>query len=259
MNDIKTESRSRKITQLIKYYSKEDLPIQVRIVRTENQLSKAIDIRADAYGRHTPEFASVLRQVEKDDVSLNSLILLCESKITGDPVGTLRIHTNDYAATYLEEKIKLPNMFKNARIAYVTRLGVASGIHGNYVKLILFKALFRYCFATQIPWILAVARKPVDRNLVNLGFKDIFNLSQAIYQPEDFGNYEVRPLYFNVIDAEREWKEQGHPLYEFMINKRHPDIQIFTSVSSTWAQPRRQKPADLYGRKLTPSGDLFVV
>ncbi|MCL4183202.1 MAG: hypothetical protein KJ011_07120 [Burkholderiaceae bacterium] len=217
-------------------------------MRTENQLRKAIKVRADAYGRHTPAFADALRIVEHEDIERSSLVLLGESKITGEAVGTLRIHTNFDSPTYLERILQLPEFLQGAGIAYVTRLAVANGPNGASVKLALFKALYRYCLATQISWILAVAREPVDRDFVRLGFRDILPNGEKLRRPADFGDVDVRPLYFNVLDAERDWRSSGHPLYGFMVQKVHPDIEIFASVSSAWSTPRqpgaRRRPAD---------------
>ena len=41
--------------------TQERLPFTVRIVSNETELSKAVSIRADAYGRHMPEFGEKLR------------------------------------------------------------------------------------------------------------------------------------------------------------------------------------------------------
>lgn len=219
----------------------ETLPIRVRVVRTENQLKKAIKVRADAYGRHTPEFAAALRVIEHEDKERSSLVLLSESKITGEAVGTLRIHTNFDGPTYLERVLRLPDFLRGAGIAYVTRLAVASGPNGSSVKLALFKALYRYCLATQISWIMAVAREPVDRDLARLGFQDILPVGEKMRRPADFGDVDVRPLYFNVLEAEYRWRSTKHPLYDFMIRKVHPDIEIFASVSSAWSTPRQHR------------------
>lgn len=238
----------------------ESLPIRIRVVRTENQLSKAIKVRADAYGRHTPAFADALKVVEADDVDRGSLVLLAESKVTGEAVGTLRIHTNFSAPTYLERVLELPEFLRGAGIAYVTRLAVANGPNGSSVKLSLFKALYRYCLATQISWILAVAREPVDRDLARLGFLDIMPNSQKLRRPADFGDVDVRPLYFDVLEAEHKWRESRHPLYDFMVRKFHPDIEIFASVSSAWATPRRprSRSAVFEGHWLEPAQIMAV-
>lgn len=237
----------------------EELPIRVRVVRTENQLQKAIKVRADAYGRHTPAFADSLRSIEDDDKSPSSLVLLCESKVTGDAVGTLRIHTNFDSPTYLERVLVLPDFLRSAGIAYVTRLAVASGTNGSFVKLAMFKALYRYCFATQISWILAVAREPVDRDLTRLGFRDILATGDKLRRPEDFGEVDVRPLYFSVLDAEHDWRGSGHPLYDFMVRKTHPDIEIFSSVSSAWATPRRARRGRRRGDASLTTTEIMAV
>ncbi|MCD6681561.1 MAG: hypothetical protein LT102_13065 [Burkholderiaceae bacterium] len=225
----------------------EDLSIRVRVVRTENQLRKAIKVRADAYLRHNVACAESLHAAEDDDKAPGSLVFLCESKVTGDAVGTLRIHTNFEAPTYLERNLRLPDFLRSTGIAYVTRLAIANGTSGTFVKLAMFKALHRYCFATQISWILAVAREPVDRDFVRLGFRDILSPGEKFRRPDDFGDMDVRPLYFSVLQAEHNWRMTKHPLYEFMALRTHPDIEVFTSVSSAWTTPRR----DRRGRRKT--------
>ena len=230
----------------------ESLPIRVRVVRTEDQLSKAVNVRANAYGRHTPAFGETLRVAEHEDKERSSLLLLCESKVTGDAVGTLRIHTNFDSPTYLERTLRLPDFSRGAGIACVTRLAVASGAGSSFAKLALFKALHRYCLATQIAWILAAARNPVDRDFIRLGFHDILAPGERLFRPADFGNVKVRPLFFNVREAENLWRNANHPLYEFMFVKVHPDIEIFTSVNGAWSVPRqsRQRPSYQYGSPL---------
>lgn len=217
----------------------EDLAVRVRVARTENQLRKAIKVRGDAYVRHNVASAEPLYSAEEDDKAPGSLVLLCESKITGDAVGTLRIHTNFEAPTYLERELRLPDFLRNTSIAYVTRLAIAAGASGTFVKLVMFKALHRYCFATQISWILAVAREPVDKDFIRLGFKDILEPGKKFRQPVHFGDIDVRPLYLSVLQAEHDWRTTKHPLYDFMVVKTHPDIEVFDSVSSTWTTPRR--------------------
>jgi len=219
----------------------EDLSIRVRVVRTENQLRKAIKVRGDAYVRHNVACAESLHAAEDDDKSPGSLVFLCESKVTGDAVGTLRIHTNFEKPTYLERNLRLPEFLRSTGIAYVTRLAIANGTGGTFVKLAMFKALHRYCFATQISWILAVAREPVDRDFVRLGFRDILGSGEKFRRPEDFGDIDVRPLYFSVLQAEHNWRMTKHPLYDFMALKTHPDIEVFTSVSSAWTTPRQDR------------------
>ncbi len=217
----------------------EELSVRVRVARTEAQLQKAIKVRADAFLRHLPEVVDAMNRIEREDISRRSLVLLCESKVTGEAIGTLRIHTNIEEPTYLEKTLQLPEFMRGAGIAYVSRLAVVTGKHGAFAKLALFKALYRYCYAMQISWMLAVARDPIDRELIRLGFEDLLPNGGRLRRPADFGEVDVRPLYFNVIEAEQRWRTSGHPLHEFMIKKVHPDIEVFSSVNGSWAVPRR--------------------
>jgi len=50
-----------------------------------------------------------------------------------------------------------------------------------------------------------------------------------------------RILAFEVFTAERRWHQLSHPLYVFMGQRFHPDIEIFSSVSNMWARPRSRR------------------
>jgi hypothetical protein len=105
------------------------------------------------------------------------------------------------------------------------------------VKLALFKALHRYCLAKQVEWILIGARPPLDQTYLDLGFEDVF--SDGILRPlATAANVPHRILSFEVFTAERKWHALSHPLYVFMGQRFHPDIEIFASVSNMWARPR---------------------
>src|SRR5512133_1771784 len=47
--------------------NEELLPFTVRLVRNEDDLSKAVQIRHSAYARHLPDFAETLRSAETAD------------------------------------------------------------------------------------------------------------------------------------------------------------------------------------------------
>ncbi|MGD9945326.1 MAG: hypothetical protein AB7L76_06380 [Burkholderiaceae bacterium] len=233
----------------------EALSVRIRVARTDSQLKKAIKVRTDAFLRHLPEVVDSMCVVEDDDIHRGSLVLLCESKTTGEAIGTLRICTNIDEPTYLERTLRLPEFMRGSGLAYVSRLAVINGRHGMFAKLALFKALYRYCYATQISWMLAVAREPVDREFVRLGFEDLLPDGERLWRPADFGHVFVRPLYFNVVEAEERWRRTAHPLYDFMIKKFHPDIEVFSSVSGSWAVPRRLRELATTGA-IPPVGSI---
>lgn len=213
------------------------LPFSVRLVRTNGQLEKAVNVRTTAYGKRLPSIAESLVEPETEDRFRGSIILLAESKETLSPLGTLRIRTNLHGPTEFEQQLLLPEKFRNGGIAHVSRLGVLGGKAGTQVKLALFKALYRYCLATQIEWIMATAIPPRDRDYYKLQFEDVFPEEDLIALPSSRG-IPARLLAFNVRTAEQRWRETDHPLYEFMCIEMHEDIRIFDSVSGAWAISR---------------------
>jgi hypothetical protein len=213
------------------------LPFTVRLVRTTDQLERAVNVRTIAYAKRLPSLARTLGVAETEDRYPDSIVLLAEAKETRAPVGTLRIRSNSHGPTEFEKELALPKRFQGESIAHVSRLGVVSGRAGTQVKLALFKALYRYCLATQIEWIMATGIPPRDRDYLNLQFEDVFPEEGLIALPSSMG-IPARLLAFNVRTAEQRWRETDHPLYEFMCNQIHPDIRIFNSVSGAWANKR---------------------
>lgn len=213
------------------------LPFTIRLVRTDDQLARAVNVRTIAYSKHLPSLARALGNAESEDGDRESIVLLAESKETLAPVGTLRIHTNIHSPTEFERELVLPQRFQGHSIAHVSRLGVVGGKPGAQVKLALFKALYRYCLARQIEWIMVTGIPPRDRDYVNLQFEDVFADGRMVTLPSSMG-IPTRLLAFNVRTAEQRWRETNHPLYDFMCNQIHEDIRIFDSVSGAWANSR---------------------
>lgn len=241
------EHQERAMSARVANDIRQELPFRVRIVRNEEQLEKAINIRAKAYERHWPNLYVQLQTPEEQDRNPNSLIFLAEMKNTGEPVGTMRVDTNLVTPLPLAESLQLPERISSKTLAYVTRLGVKQGRDGSLVKLALFKTLHRYCIAKQLHWLLVGIRPPGDRDYVRLGFSDIFEAQKLVPISSSNGT-PVRLMCFEVITAERRWKETENPLYKFMFIDYHPDIEIFSSVSGMWSQPRQGTSARLSER-----------
>lgn len=218
------------------------LPFSVRIVRNEDQLQRAVYIRAEAYNRHWPHLTPYLRVPEAQDRDPNSLIFLAQRKEDGEALGTMRIDTNLFGDLPITADPNVPEWIKAKPLAYVTRLGVKQGASGSLVKLLMFKALCRYCIAKQVSWILVAVRPPADRDYERLGFSDLVEDGKLIPHESAWG-MPLRWMAFEIIASERRWKESNHPLYKFMFEDYHPDIEIFSSVSGMWSRPRLDIPA----------------
>ena len=214
-----------------------DLPFVIRLARTDDQLRRAASVRAEAYGRHVPSLARLLTEPEPVDRQRGTVVFLAEAKDDGAAVGTIRIQTNRAVPLRIEESVELPDELQDRMLVEVTRLAVVAGRRGALVKYALFKALHRFCLATQVDWMVIGARPPLDRGYRALDFQDLVpdGAPVPLRHSNDIPHHV---LGFEVISAERRWREQRHPLYDFMCGQFHPDIAVFASVSSVWDRPR---------------------
>ncbi|MCC6954585.1 MAG: hypothetical protein IT290_10745 [Deltaproteobacteria bacterium] len=220
------------------------LPFRVRLVRTEEQLARAVSIRQVAYNRHLPGLAQELLRPEREDFEPGTVILLAESKLDGSALGTLRIQTNLSKSTEFEDFLPLPKKYQGKALAHIARLGVAAGKSTSLIKLALFKAMHRFCLANQISYLMVVGAPPRDRWYDQLGFEDIFEHGQLFLLPSSHG-IPGRMMSFEVATAERRWRESSHPLYDFMFVQYTPDIDVFSSLSGAWVKPRAPESAQV--------------
>lgn len=203
----------------------ERLPFEVRIVQDAGELEKALRIRQSAYGRHVPEFAKSLGEAEQYDYDPGSAVLLAESKLDGEPLGTMRIQTNLYAPLAMEHSVALPEWLQGGSLAEATRLGISRGRVGRLTKTALFKAYYLYCIRAGIDWMVITARSPLDRQYGLLLFQDVFP-GRGFIPMQHVGNMPHRVMALKVDSVEPSWKEAEHPLYDFFFHTRHADIRV---------------------------------
>jgi hypothetical protein len=217
--------------------AEERLPFTVRVVRNEAALKKAVAIRQAAYARHMPALAERLGAPEALDRDEGSVVLLAESKMDGSPVGTMRIQTNRFNPLSIEQGVELPAWLRNKSLAEATRLGIDLGRTGRVVKMVLCKAFYLYSIEANIEWMVIGARSPLDRQYEAALFKDVY--PGEIIPMRHFNNIPHRVLAFEVGTAAERWAEGNHPLYKFMIQTYHPDIDLGDSDFSIGSRPAR--------------------
>ena len=218
--------------------AEERMPFSVSIVRDEDKLQKAVTIRQSAYARHMPAFAETLRAAEPNDHDPGSVVLLAESRMDGSPIGTMRIQTNRYGDLALERSAELPNWLRDRSMAEATRLGISGGRIGRVAKVTLFKAFYLYCVEAGIEYMCIAARPPVDRQYEALQFDDVF--PGEFFPLRHANNIPHRILSFEVGTAEARWAETNHPLYNFVFNTNHPDIDLSNGDFSVWGRRDQQ-------------------
>jgi len=217
--------------------AEERLPFTVTVVRSEDALQKAVTIRQKAYARHVPALAATLMSPEPTDRDPGTVVLLAESKLDGSPLGTMRIQTNRVNELSIAQSVELPAWLIDKSMAEATRLGVCLGWTGRVVKSVLFKAYYLYCLKAGIEWMVIGARSPLDRQYEALLFQD--PIPGKFIPLHHASNIPHRVFGFEVGTADERWAEANHPLYRFMVQTDHPDLDLGDADFSIHNHPLR--------------------
>jgi hypothetical protein len=202
----------------------ERLPFTVGIA-TERDLRDVAKLRALAYGRHLPGLGARLQEPEAADYEPGCQVFLARSKFDGDVLGTLRTHANIHKPLPLEASVELPRRLTGSLMVETTRLSVLGGPGASLVRNALFKALYSYCHDQGVDWMLAAGRHPVDRIYDGLLFEDV--LDKRVYYPmAHAAGVPHRVMKLSPGDARSIWAANAHPLYAFMVQTQHPDINL---------------------------------
>jgi hypothetical protein len=205
----------------------QSLSFEVRVAKARHEIEAACKVRAQAYGHHVPGLHGTLLEPDLLDVDEHTVVVLCVDKASGSPVGTARFQTNAGGPLLIEHSVEIPVDMRTDTRAEITRLSAVAGAD-PLVKLALMKASYLFCMATQVRWMVIGARnEALVRQYRRLGFQDVFGDGRTVPLLHA-GRMEHRILAFNVTAAERTWKECRHPLYQFIFDTSHPDIQLFS-------------------------------
>jgi hypothetical protein len=203
----------------------ESLPFTVRLVRNEEDLSKAVQIRHSAYARHLPVFAETLKAPESSDSEDGAVVLLAESKLDGSSLGTMRIQTNQYKPLSLEQSVTLPERMRGRLLAEGTRLAVTNEKTGRMVKVALVKAGFQFCELVGIEIMVLAARAPLDSQYKRLMFEDVYP-DMGFIPMAHANNMPHRVMACEIGTARARAQAMQHPLFGFFYTTYHPDIDI---------------------------------
>ncbi len=204
------------------------LSFSVRLTGSPQAMREACDVRARAYGHHLADSARRFAEPEPLDHAAGTAVLLARDKASGRGIGTVRIQTSAFGALALESSLILPGWLAGRPRAEITRLAVVAGAD-PLVKLGLMKASYLYCLASQQRWMVIGARnEALVRNYRRLGFRDVLAADDKVPLAHA-GGLPHRILAFDVVAAERQWLERCHPLYAFMVDTFHAELNLFDS------------------------------
>lgn len=201
------------------------LPFRIRPVASELQMRLACNVRSAAYGHHLPALRDAYTHADGMDRSGTCASFLAVDKATDRPVGTVRIQLSTLGPPLtLESSFSLPSWLQEEPRAELTRMSVVTGAD-PLVRLALWKTGFYFCLANQIRAMVIGARKPaLIRQYKSLGFLEVTERPVPL---DHAGGLAHSILWFDVRAAERTWHQASHPLYRFMFDTLHPDMDLF--------------------------------
>jgi hypothetical protein len=192
---------------------------------SHDDLLDACAVRAQAYGHHLPEMGVRLTEPDPLDQAPGTTVFLCRDKASGRATGTMRIQTSHAGALMMEQSVTLPDWLAAVPRAEITRLAVSVGAD-PLTKLCLMKASYLFCVAQHVQWMVIGARnEALIRNYRRLGFIDALGHDEQVPLAHT-GGLLHSILAFDVLAAERAWAAKRHPLYGFMVQTVHEDVQV---------------------------------
>jgi len=212
------------------------LGFAVRLANCEKDFLDACTVRALAYGHHDPEMGPQFGNVEPMDCAEGTVVLVCRDRATGQCMGTARIQVSGFGPLTLESSLTLPQWLAQRLRAQISRLAVMPGA-SNMVKLLLMKASYQYCLATQVRWMVIGARSAaLIRNYRSLGFQDVFEPG-AWHTLASGGGLPHQILALDIAGAKDAWQATKNRLLGFMTETIHADVQV-VAANDEWAESR---------------------
>ena len=208
-----------------------ELGFTLKVVSSHQDLLDACSVRAQAYGHHMPELGLRLTEPDELDYDPSTTVFVCRDKATGLATGTMRIQSSSYGPLLMEGSLTLPIWLSSNTRAEVTRLAVRIGAD-PLTRLSMWKASYQFCMANGLHWMVVGARnEALIRNYRRLGFIDVF-ANDRLMPLAHTGGLPHRILTFDATSAQRRWGEMRHPLYQFVFETAHADLEASRTLQS---------------------------
>lgn len=212
-------------------------PVIVRVARNEADRRRIHALRARVEAADGAE-------VDPADLRENATLLIAESPIDGETLGSVRILTSERGRLLVEDRFELPASLRNQSLAEGSRLVVGETGQPRLVRLMLWKAFHRYCLAAQIDTMLIVAREPADQEYEWLGFTDALPGARRFALSAQRAP-TCRLMRLGVFEARDRMQRSGHPLHDFFFVERHPEIDLVSPVPSSRTDSRAARAPKL--------------
>ena len=113
---------------------------------------------------------------------------------------------------------------------------VRNGPEGRMVLPALVKAAFEISYRAGIDFSLLIGRAPIDRMYHAMQFQDVYDGQKVVTSAQP--GVPVTLFYMDITQADARWIGGACPLYGFMAQTLHPDIDIdFDRVQRKFTVP----------------------
>jgi hypothetical protein len=217
----------------------EYLNFRIRLLRDGQMLQGAMQVRKEVFTRHHLHTlgakAAALSFHDHKDTQSGSTLFVAESKTSGAVLGSVRIQTNANRPLALEHDIVLPETMRGRHLAILSRMSIVSGNAGKDVFLGLGKAIYLYCVAKQIHTVfLSSPVKSLTRMYPKFAWRDISQNGEKFSFLTDPG-LEFSIFYWDIATLKNSMRlAVSARVYEFIFEKYHPDMEVFTSIASLY-------------------------
>ena len=215
--------------------STESFSFTVRPVEDPLDLLRACEVRSIAYGRKMPEYREPMLSPDGVDLMPATSVYICEDKISGQAIGTMRVQFTrpGMAGLEIEKYVPTPAGFGSLPRAEITRMAALPGAD-PFVRLAMWKASYLHCSHHGVRLLMmAVRKRALIKAYERMGAKDIAQPFALPYA----ANLVHRILAIDIRAAETFWRESDHPLLQFMVDTRHPDICVLDPMDSMHRVP----------------------
>jgi hypothetical protein len=207
------------------------LPFVIRLASSEQDLLDLVGLRARTYIRHNAPAAKLVGTPEEQDRRGDALLLIARSKLDGTPVGSVRVQTRVSRPLLVESAMRLPEDVARSSPIELMRGSITNGTAGRMVSAAFGKATFLLCREMGFSHVIVTCREPVNLMYRAYQFDELLS-GELIHLPYSPGARH-KVLCLPMVGATERWRSDNKPLFDFMMNVDHPDIQVdFTSARS---------------------------
>jgi len=202
------------------------LPFRMRIAKSPEDIQRVCRHRGEAYARHQPDLVQRLSlcEPEADDLRDDVVLVMAESHEDGSILGSVRLTTNVNTPLRFEKEFDLPEKFKNCSLLEAGRMVTQNGPAGRMVVPGLIKAAFEISHHSGIDYSILIGRAPIDRMYHAMQFEDMFRGRKVVTSAQP--GVEVTLFFMDILQADARWRAAQCPMYGFMAQTLHPDINI---------------------------------